>query len=159
MNLSPKELLDTLLGYLGFVCEISEIEDETGPVLMIYTGEAERLIGLHGERLQDIQYLLNRILLEKSPETARVTVDCEHYRAMREDELVARIRERAERVRRTGKPITLDPMNSYDRRTVHNAFKDDPEIETSSPAGDRRMKCITLRRRSATGAKRQEHQD
>ncbi len=156
MNPTAKELLDTLLGYLGFVCEITEMEDETGPVLMIYTGESERLIGQHGERLQDIQYLLNRILQEKCPDCPRVTVDCEHYRAMRDDELIARVKERAERVRRTGRPITLDPMNSYDRRTVHNAFKHDPEVETSSPPGDRRMKCITLRRRSAASAKHQE---
>ncbi len=155
MNSSAKEILDTMLGYLGFVCDIEETDDESGPVLMIYTGEAERLIGNHGERLQDIQYLLNRILQEKCPESPRVTVDCEHYRAMREDELLTRVRERAERVRRTGRSITLDPMNSYDRRTIHNAFKDDPDIETFSPPGERRLKCITLRRRSRHQRKEQ----
>ncbi len=146
---SPKELLDTLLGFLGFLVEIEESRDEAGTlVLQIYTGDSERLIGPHGETLQDLQALLNRILLARDPEAPRVTVDVEHYRAMKQDDLLSRVQVRAERVRATGKPVTLEPMNSYDRRMVHNAFKDDPEIETSSPPGERRLKPITLRRRS-----------
>ncbi len=145
--MNPKDLLDTMLGYLGFICQIEETEGVSGPVLMIYSNESERIIGPHGERLQDLQFLLNRFLQTENADSPRVTLDCEHYRAMREDELISRVQARAERVRRTGKAVTLEPMNSYDRRTVHNAFKDDPDVETVSPPGDRRMKSITLRRR------------
>jgi spoIIIJ-associated protein len=52
-------------------------------------------------------------------------------------------------VRATGRPIQTDPLNSYDRRIVHNIFKDDPEVMTWSPQDDSRMKRITLRKRSA----------
>ena len=54
-------------------------------------------------------------------------------------------------MRATGRPLTLDPMNSYERRLVHTAFKDDPEIATSSPADDARIKRITLARRPPSG--------
>ena len=66
---------------------------------------------------------------------------------MRNDLLVSRVRKLAESVRETGMPFHLEPMNSYDRRLIHNAFKDDPQVMTWSPQDDARMKRITLKRR------------
>ncbi len=144
----PKDILDTMLGFLGFGADIQESYDEAGHLtLQIYMNEPGRLIGPHGETLHNLQTLLNRILNSTDPNAPRVTVDIEHYRTMRQDGLLSRVMARAERVRLTGRPITLEPMNSYDRRIIHNAFKDDPELEASSPPGDRRMKSMTIRRR------------
>ncbi len=57
---NAKELLDTMLGYLGFVVQIEETKSEGGsPTLQIYTEEADRLIGRDGETLDAIQFLLN----------------------------------------------------------------------------------------------------
>jgi spoIIIJ-associated protein len=148
MSQNPKDTLDTMLGYLGFVCEIKEFENEHGLTLQVYTPEKERLIGRHGETLEDIQFLLNRLLQAKDKEAPRVQVDVEHYREMREDGLVQKARQMAELVRKTGRPFYLEPMNAYDRRIVHNAFKDDPEIMTWSPPDDTRIKRITLKRRN-----------
>lgn len=150
--MSPKELLDTMLGYLGFICEIKEFEKEDGLTLQVYTPEAERLIGRHGETLEDIQYLLNRLVLVEDKDAPRVQVDVEHYREMREDSLVHKAQQLAEIVRKTGRPFHLDPMNSYDRRVIHNAFKDDPEVMTWSPRDDSRIKRITLKRRTSQPA-------
>ena len=147
MSQNPKDTLDTMLGYLGFVCEIKEFDSEYGLTLQIYTPEKERLIGRHGETLEDIQFLLNRLLQAKDKDVPRVQVDVEHYREMREDGLVQKARQTAELVRKTGRPFHLDPMNAYDRRIIHNAFKDDPEIMTWSPPDDTRIKRITLKRR------------
>src|SRR5207244_460592 len=74
-------------------------------------------------------------------------VDCEHYRSMREDRIVQRVRELADRVRITGRTLQLEPMNSYERRLVHNAFKDDPDVATWSPSDSARIKQITLIKR------------
>jgi len=74
-------------------------------------------------------------------------VDVEHFRDMRNDLLVARVRKCADSVRETGMPFHLEPMNSYDRRLIHNAFKDDPQVMTWSPHDDARMKRITLKKR------------
>ena len=146
--MTPKELLDTILGYLGFVVQIEEMQNEAGnSVLQIYTEESRRLIGRDGETLEAIQFLLNRLLQAKDKEASKVVVDCEHYRSMREDRIVQRVRELADRVRITGRSLQLEPMNSYERRLVHNAFKDDPDVATWSPSDSARIKQITLLKR------------
>src|SRR5262245_24355118 len=117
------------------------------PTLQIYTEESRRLIGRNGETLEAIQFLLNRLIQSKDKDAAKVIVDCEHYRSMREDRIVQRVRELAERVRITGRSLQLEPMNSYERRIVHNAFKDDPDIATWSPSDSARIKQITLLKR------------
>jgi spoIIIJ-associated protein len=146
--MTPRELLDTMLGYLGFAFDIQESVAPDGTLtLQVYTAEAERLIGHEGETLDDLQFLLNRLLQAKDRQAPRVVVDVEHHRAMREDAFLQRIRSLAEHVRLTGRPVHLEPMNSYDRRLVHTAFKDDPQIVSSSPPDDARIKSITLSRR------------
>ena len=146
--LDPKETLDSMLGLLGFVCEIKEFPHDDGSLtLQIYTAEKERLIGHHGETLEDLQLLLNRALAAKSKETRKVQVDVEHWREMKEDQLVQKIRQIAEIVRKTGRAFQLEPMNAYERRIVHHAFQDDPEVMTWSPPDDARLKRITLKRR------------
>src|SRR5438874_841924 len=148
MSLNAREILDTMLGYLGFPCEIKEFEHDGVTTLQIYTSDRERLIGRHGDTMEDIQFLLNRILQAKDKDAPRVQVDVEHYREMREDSLVQKARQLAELVRKTGRPFHLDPMNAYDRRIVHNAFKDDPDVMTWSPPDDARVKRITLKKRA-----------
>src|SRR5437879_11489568 len=85
----------------------------------------------------------------KVKDASKVMVDCEHYRSMREDRIVQRVRELAERVRITGRSLQLEPMNSYERRIVHNAFKDDPDVATWSPSDSARIKQITLLKRQS----------
>jgi spoIIIJ-associated protein len=146
--MTPKELLDTMLGFLGFVVQIEEMQNEAGnAVLQIYTEESGRLIGRDGETLEAMQFLLNRLIQAKNKDAGKVIVDCEHYRSMREDKIVQRVRELAERVRITGRSLQLEPMNSYERRIVHNAFKDDPDVATWSPSDSARIKQITLLKR------------
>src|SRR4026208_1992145 len=148
MNMTPKELLDDMLGFLGFVIEIQEQQNEAGNlVLQIYTEESRRLIGRDGETLEAMQFLLNRLLQTQAKRAPKVIVDCEHYRSMREDKIVQRVRELAERVRATGRSLQLEPMNSYERRLVHNAFKDDPDVATWSPSDSARIKQISLLKR------------
>ncbi len=136
-----------MLGLLGFICEIQESEDEYGVHLQIYSSEKERLLGHGGELLEDIQLLLNRVLQAKDKNARKVQVDIEHYRSMKEDALAQRVRQVAEVVRQTGRSYQLEPMNAYERRIVHNAFKDDPAVMTWSPPDDARVKRITLKRR------------
>ncbi len=148
MSLNPKDTLDTMLGHLGFVCEIKEFPHEHGLTLMIYTAEKERLIGRNGALLDDLQLLLNRTLQAKDKSAPKVQVDIEHWREMKDDGLAQRVRQIAEIVRQTGRAYQLDPMNAYERRIVHNAFASDPEIQSWSPPDDARLKRITLRKRT-----------
>jgi spoIIIJ-associated protein len=150
MSSTARDILDTMLGYLGFVTEIDEEPREGFLLLQVHTPEKERLIGRHGELLEDVQFLLNRILQAKYPDEPRVQIDIEYYREMREDAIVLRARQIADLVKKTGRPFHLDPMNSYDRRIIHNAFKDDPDIVTWSPPDDARIKRITLKKKIHT---------
>jgi spoIIIJ-associated protein len=62
--------------------------------------------------------------------------------------MLEEVKEQAERVRATGHPIVLNPMNSYYRRLVHNLFVNDPHIISESARGEERFKRITLRKRT-----------
>src|SRR3954454_446090 len=125
MSLNPRETLDTMLGLLGFPCQIDERVDDHGLHLQVYTAEKDRLIGHNGALLEDIQLLLNRVLQARDKKAPKVQVDIEHFRGMKEDGLVHVVNQLAEVFRQTGRPYQLEPMNAYDRRIVHNVFKDD----------------------------------
>lgn len=139
-----------MLGHLGLVFEVEEMEPSGRFVLNIRTREAGRLIGRDGHTLEDLQYLLNRILNRSEEGAANVIVDVEGYRQKEKLDFIGRVRELADQVRRTGHPVSLDPMNSFDRRLVHQAFADDPEIGTQSEEGTARLKQITLVLRHST---------
>ncbi len=149
MNLiPPRDLLDTLLGFLDFAFDIQESTGDDGTLtLQVYTEEAQRLIGRDGRTLDDVQLLGNCLLQAHDAQAPRMVVDLEHFRAMRQDGFLHKVRALAEQVRATGRPVMLEPMNSYERRIVHAAFKDDPQIATQSPAEGARLKRITLLRR------------
>lgn len=142
-----RETLELMLGHLGLVFEVEEMEPAGRLVLNIRTREAGRLIGRDGHALEDLQYLLNRILNRGEEGGPNVIVDVEGYRQKEKQDFLDQIRELAEQVRRTGEPIALEPMNSFDRRLVHQAFADDPEIATQSEDSAARLKRITLVRR------------
>jgi spoIIIJ-associated protein len=107
--MEAKEILDTMLGYLGFVTEIQEIETEGGRQLQVFTAQSEFLIGHNGATLEDLQFLLNRILQSQDRNAPRVQVDVGHWRAMRDDQLRQRVRQIADTVRISGRPVKLQP--------------------------------------------------
>jgi spoIIIJ-associated protein len=148
MNANPKEMLDTMLGHLDFAFEIKEFENPNGITLQIYSPEKDRLLGRRGELMEDIQLLLNRMVQAQIKDPPRVVVDVEHWREMKDDQLVHKVRQLAEIVRKTGRSFQLEPMNAYERRIVHHAFQDDPEIATWSPPDDARIKRITLKKKA-----------
>lgn len=143
---TAQAILDSMLGYLGFAAEVVEESRPDGPALQVRCADAELLIGRQGERLDDIQMLVNRLLQSKIPDAPRVRVDVEHYRDMREDQLIEDVRETVERVRATGKALPLPPLNAYERRLVHNAFKEETDIRIVSPEGRDRVKRMTVER-------------
>lgn len=141
---TANRILDTMLGHLGIAATIEKEETGDGPCLQVHSADSKFIIGRDGERLDDLQYLVNRILRRGQPKADRIKVDCEHYRTMREDQMAEEIRGIAERVKSSGKPYRLRPFNAYYRRMVHHILVDDPEIETHSPEGDDRLKRITI---------------
>ena len=148
MNQTPRQILETILGYLGFVATVEEQDREGHLILQIRTREPERLIGRRESTLDSLQFLLNRILIARNHEAPRVVVDVEHHRSIRDDTFLHRIQQLANAAREHGRDIETEPLNSYDRRLVHNAYRDDPELVTESQQIDAKIKRITIRIRS-----------
>lgn len=140
-----RRILDNMLGHLGFFTTIEDEETAEGPGLQILSDDSRLLIGRHGDRLDDIQFLLNRLLIQRHPDAPKFRVDVGHYRNQRESEMVEKITTLAERVRTSGKAVRLNPLNSYYRRIVHNTLKGNPDVETFSEKSDDRLKRIIIR--------------
>lgn len=152
MKQSPKEILETMLGALGFAPEVRGENLDTGLTLHVQATEKELLLVEEGKLIEDMQFLVNRISQAQDESSPKAYVDVEGYRAGRNDRLVAQVRIYADSVRETGQPFHLEPMNAYDRRLIHNAFKDDPSVMTASPSDEARVKRITLKLRPERGA-------
>jgi spoIIIJ-associated protein len=132
MTAQPKATLEKILGLLGFQATVEEHQIEDGLLLDIKCDDSGRLIGRQGQTLSDLQYIVNRILFQQDQTAPRVTVDVGGYRTLAREALVKKAKEAAEKVRRFGDIVELEPLNSFERRIVHQAIKDDPDIESQS---------------------------
>ncbi|HXR48816.1 MAG TPA: R3H domain-containing nucleic acid-binding protein [Candidatus Limnocylindrales bacterium] len=132
MPAQPKETLGKILETLGFTATVEEHQLEEGYLLEIKTDEAGRLIGRQGQTLSDLQYITNRLLFQQDATAPKVMVDVGGYRTQAREALVKKAKNAAEKVRRWGDPVELEPMTAFDRRVVHQALKDDPDVETHS---------------------------
>ena len=138
MPVDPKEILEDLLHQLGFPAKVvkHELEDGGGSVLEIETDDPGRLIGRQGQTLSELQYITNRILFRRDPSLPKVTVDVGGYRSQARETLVKKAKEAADKVRRWGDIVELEPLNAFDRRIVINALRVDPAIESHSVVVD-----------------------
>jgi spoIIIJ-associated protein len=132
MTAQPKATLEKILELLGFPATIEEHQIEDGLLLDIKADDAGRLIGRQGQTLADLQYIVNRLLFQQDQTAPRVTVDVGGYRTQAREALIKKAKDAAEKVRRFGDIVELEPLNSFERRIVHQAIKDDPDIETHS---------------------------
>ena len=104
------------------------------------------LIGRHGLTLEAVQELTRVVVAQRTGQRARVVVDVEDYRKRQIDRLSARVREMAARVRRTGRPETLEPMNPFLRRVVHTAVAEVDGVDSVSE-GEGAERRVVIRRR------------
>ena len=132
MPAEPKATLEKILTLLGFAATVEEHQMEDGLLLDVKTEDSGRLIGRQGQTLSDLQYITNRLLFQQDPSAPKVMVDVSGYRAQARDALVKKAMEAAEKVRRWGDVVELEPLNAFDRRIIHQALRDDPGIETHS---------------------------
>ena len=101
------------------------------------------LIGRRGETLRSLQFMVNLLVSRKVQKWPQVVVDVGNYRQRRQESLEGLARRMAERVRQSGRPLTLEPMGAYERRIVHLALRSDPTVYTeSSGEGDNRKVVI-----------------
>ena len=132
MPVQPKLTLEKLLELLGFPGTVEEHHLDDGLLLDVKTEDSGRLIGRQGQTLSDLQYITNRILFQQDQSAPKVMVDVDGYRSQAREALVKKARDAADKVRRWGDVVELEPLSAFDRRIIHHALKDDPDIETQS---------------------------
>jgi spoIIIJ-associated protein len=132
MPAQPQATLEQLLQLMGFPATVEDHPIEEGLLLEVKADDAGRLIGRQGQTLSQLQYILNRLLYHQDPSVPKVTVDVGGYREQARQALLQKAMEAAEKVRRWGDIVELEPMNAFERRIVHSALKDDPGVETHS---------------------------
>ena len=132
MAAHPKATLEKILASLGFPATVEEHRLDEGVLLEVKTEDSGRLIGRQGQTLADLQYITNRLLFQQDPGSPKVMVDVGGYRAQAREALVKKAKDAADKVRRWGEAVELEELNAFDRRTVHQALKDDPDVETHS---------------------------
>ncbi len=146
MPAQPKAIVEKILGTLGFAATVEEHKFGEDLMLDVKTEESGRLIGRQGQTLADLQYIVNRILFEQDQSAPKVMLDVGGYRGQARDALIKKAKEAADKVRRWGDIVELEPLNAFDRRIVHTALRDDPDVETQSVEVDGTEKKALLLR-------------
>lgn len=135
-ELEPAEALEDLLEEVadGLGLEV-DIEIEEGDDFLAgrLTGEDIGLfIGRHGQTIDAVQHLAQRIVFPDGPTSVRVVIDANGYRERRAEALRAEADDAAEEALRVGHPIELDPLPPFERRIVHEYLRDRGDVETHS---------------------------
>lgn len=125
-----------LLGLMGFEGEVEVEEDDLYIHLSFDSEAAGALIGRRGQTINAIQHVSNLILGRQSDDARRIVVDVAGYRRKRQRSLEGLAIRMAARARRGGRPVRMEPMPSHERKTVHMALKNVPEITTRSEGKD-----------------------
>ncbi len=113
--------------------EVKAKIDEEGSICIDMIGKKMGvLIGKRGQTLDALQYLANRVANKEKDGYIRVKLDTENYRERRKETLENLAKNIASKVKRTKRPVSLEPMNPYERRIIHSALQSDPYIVTYS---------------------------
>lgn len=149
-----RTVLAEIVRLTGSPATVDVAREADGVRLVISGDPSGTLIGRRGQTLDALEDVLNRILAHGDESGGRLMVDLEGYRLRRQQELEVLVRRVAERVRRRGKPATLNPMSPRERRMVHMALQGDATLTTRSAGTGFYRKVIIVpnsaRRRATT---------
>jgi spoIIIJ-associated protein len=145
-----RQILEELMTHLGFDVRVEVQTGDTSRLNVVGEGEEKdalgALIGRKGERLSALQHLVNLMLSRRMGGWTRVLVDVEDYRGRRERQLGDLASRAAARVLETGKMLQLEPMPALERRWVHIALRDNPDVATQSIGEEPNRRIVVLPR-------------
>ena len=143
----PEQFLDGLFERMGVEAECSVTGEDEKSIRIEMTGkDTAVLIGRRGDTLDAIQYLTGLAVNKGREDYKKIMLDAENYRAKRERTLEKLAKRLANTVAKTGKPITLEPMNPYERRILHATLQSHPRVETISE-GEEPYRRVVIRRK------------
>lgn len=140
-----EEFLNQVFEAMQIQVDVNIDEDEENKTMNIDLSGDDMgvLIGKRGQTLDSLQYLISLVVNKEEEEYIRVKVDTENYRQRRKDTLENLAKNIAFKVKRTGKAVTLEPMNPYERRVIHSALQNDRYVETHSE-GDEPFRRVVV---------------
>ena len=143
-----QEFLQELTKLMNVPVSVAVSTDEEGNVHVNMEGDTLGiLIGRRGETLDALQYLTSLQVNKGKNDYTRVTLDTENYRAKREEALIRLANRMANRCQKTGRKVSMEPMNPYERRILHSALQDHSAVTTHSEGDEpNRHVVITLKK-------------
>jgi spoIIIJ-associated protein len=141
--IKAQEALSVILERLqiDYTVDVTHHDDQIR--INIHCENENFLIGRRGTTLDAVQYLVNRIANKQAKEKIQVVLDTSDYRIHRKQRLEKLALRLSRKVKMTGKPVTVSPMNPHDRRIIHLTLQDDPGVKTLSK-GSGFMRRITI---------------
>ena len=146
------EFLDKMFSAMNMeVTSKIDYNEENRTMNIDFSGdEMGILIGKRGQTLDSLQYLISLVVNKESDSYIKVKVDTEDYRERRKQTLENLAKNLSYKVKRTRRPVTLEPMNPYERRMIHSALQNDRYVETHSEGEEPYRKVvITLKKRES----------
>lgn len=139
-----KTFLEDVFGAMSIGAAIDILFDKENETLEVNIDGDEMgvLIGKRGQTLDSLQYLVSLVINKNSENYIKVKLDTENYRARRKETLENLAKNIAFKVKRTRKPVSLEPMNPYERRIIHSALQNDKYVETYSEGEEPYRKVV-----------------
>ena len=141
------EFLNTIFKKFDLDVDIHPIEGEEFITLDLVGKDLGILIGRRGETLDALQYLTNLTVSRHFEDRSKFILDVEGYRAKREETLERLARKLAERVKESGKNISLEPMSPYERRIIHTVLQSDEQVRTFSEGEEPYRKAVIAKKK------------
>ncbi|MDE6209067.1 MAG: protein jag [Lachnospiraceae bacterium] len=126
------EFLSKVFSAMDMIVKINVKVDEEEVKVDLIGDDMGVLIGKRGQTLDSLQYLLSLVINKNTENYLRVKLDTENYRERRKETLENLAKNIAFKVKRTKRPVTLEPMNPYERRIIHSALQNDRYVTTRS---------------------------
>ncbi len=129
---TSKEFLNKVFAAMGLNVEITVTFEEDSVNVDLAGDDMGMLIGKRGQTLDSLQYLLSLVINKNNEGYLRVKLDTENYRERRRKTLENLAKNIAFKVKRTKRPVSLEPMNPYERRVIHSTLQNDKYVFTKS---------------------------
>lgn len=159
VQIKAKEFLKKVFEAMGMQVQVETSFDAAeGELLVVMTGEDMGiLIGKRGQTLDSLQYLVSLVVNRETEGYMRVKLDTENYRERRKETLETLAKNISYKVKRTKRPVSLEPMNPYERRIIHSALQNDKYVMTRSEGEDPyRHVVISLKRDGYSGGNKKD---
>lgn len=143
---SPEEtavkFLNDIFGAMNLDVQVDAKTDDQSMSIELSGDNMGIVIGKRGDTLDSLQYLTSLVVNQDSDDYIKVSIDTENYREKRTEALLALSKRLADKVTRTGKKFTLEPMNPYERRVIHSNLQDSETVTTYSIGSEPYRKVV-----------------